>query len=123
MPWEGIFHHDRGYIYFRNIGNRLLIGGGRNLAVEEEATDRFGTNKKIKEHLLQFVEEVLELPGSWHIEQEWSGIMGFTSMKTPIVEQLDEHCFVAAGLSGMGIAIGSEIARMAAALLNSKSES
>lgn len=121
MPWKGIYHHDSGYIYFRNIGDRLLIGGARNLAVEEETTDQFGTNQLIKEHLVNFVNKVLELPDSWQIEHEWSGIMGFTSTKTPMVEQIDDHRFVAAGLSGMGIAIGSEIGRMAAELLNSKS--
>ncbi len=122
MPWKGIFHHDNGYIYFRNINDRLLIGGARNLAVDEETTDQFGTNQQIKDHLVHFVDEVLELPGSWQIEHEWSGIMGFTSTKTPIVKQLDKHRFVASGLSGMGIAIGSEIGRKAVALLNSKSE-
>lgn len=120
MPWKGIFHYDRGYIYFRNINDRLLIGGARNLAVKEEAIDEFGTNQQIKGHLVDFVNEVLKLPESWHIEHEWSGIMGFTSTKTPIVKQLDKHRFIAAGLSGMGIAIGSEIGRKAAVLLNSK---
>ena len=31
LPWKGIFHHDKGYIYFRNVGRRLFIGGARNL--------------------------------------------------------------------------------------------
>jgi len=118
MPWKGIFHHDRGYIYFRNVGNRLLIGGARNLDKEEEETDSFGTNETIKEHLVQFVSDTLNLPGGWRIDHEWSGIMGFTPTKTPILKQLDNRRFVAAGLSGMGIAIGMEVGRSAADLLN-----
>lgn len=117
LPWKGIFHHDRGYIYFRNVGSRLLIGGARNLDEKEEATDQFGTNEKIKEHLIWFVSDVLKLPEHWQIEQEWSGIMGFTPSKTPILKQLDECRFVAAGLSGMGIAIGGEVGREAAGML------
>lgn len=117
LPWKGIFHHDRGYIYFRNVGERLLIGGARNLDAEGEETDRFGTNKYIKNHLVAFVSDVLKLPVGWHIEQQWSGIMGFTSTKTPIVKQIDTHQYIAAGLSGMGIAIGMEIAREASELL------
>src|SRR5699024_10985073 len=27
----GTFHCDKGFYYFRNVGNRLLLGGGRNI--------------------------------------------------------------------------------------------
>jgi glycine/D-amino acid oxidase-like deaminating enzyme len=119
LPWKGIFHHDQGYIYFRNIGNRLLIGGARNLDKEGEETDSFGTNKKIKDYLVQFTSEVLHLEDGWNIEQEWSGIMGFTPTKTPVIEQVDDRLFVAAGLSGMGIAIGMEVGQSAAQMIKS----
>lgn len=114
LKWQGIFHHDRGYIYFRNVANRFLIGGARNSDIETEETDQFGINEKIKKGLVEFVNETIKLPDSWKIEQEWSGIMGFTPTKTPIVKQIDERRYVAAGLSGMGIAIGMEIGREAA---------
>ena len=117
LPWKGTFHYDRGYIYFRNIGSRLLIGGARNVASDEEATNRFGINEKIKEQLTHFVSDVLKLPDSWSVEHQWSGIMGFTSTKTPVVKKVDDCCYVAAGLSGMGIAIGMDVGRQAAELL------
>lgn len=117
MTWKGTFHHDRGFIYFRNIGKRLLIGGARNIATEEETTDQFGVNKKIKNHLISFSEEVLGLEREWQIESEWSGIMGFTESKTPILKQLDDHRYIAAGLSGMGVAIGTNIGKMASSML------
>ncbi|HKK47076.1 MAG TPA: FAD-dependent oxidoreductase [Balneolaceae bacterium] len=120
LPWKGIFHHDRGYIYFRNVGNRLLIGGARNLDVDGEQTDQFGTNEKIKNHLVGFASDVLKLPAGWQIHREWSGIMGFTSTKTPVVQRLDRSRYIAAGLSGMGIAIGMEVANMAVDLLSMK---
>lgn len=120
LPWKGTFHHDRGYIYFRNIGKRLLIGGGRNLAEKGEETLQFGINQHIKEHLASFVSNTLHL-SDWKIDQEWSGIMGFTQTKTPVIKQLDEHRFVAAGLSGMGIAIGSQVGKEAASLLSADS--
>ncbi|MDX1586984.1 MAG: FAD-dependent oxidoreductase, partial [Balneolaceae bacterium] len=118
MPWKGTFHHDRGYIYFRNIGNRLLIGGARNMAMVQETTDQFGVNEKIKNHLIGFSEEVLGLGKEWHIESEWSGIMGFTESKTPVLKRLHDHVYVAAGLSGMGVAIGTKIGELAAKLVN-----
>lgn len=116
LPWKGTFHHDRGYIYFRNIGNRLLLGGARNLAKQEEQTDRFGINPNIKQHLVNFAESTLHISDGWGIDYEWSGIMGFTPSKTPVLKRLDDTVTVAAGLSGMGIAIGMEVGRTAAGL-------
>ncbi len=118
MSWKGTFHYDRGYIYFRNIGNRLLLGGARNIDSERETTDRFGINEKIKTYLSDFVNEKLKIEVDWQIDYEWSGIMGFTDSKTPVLKKLDNHRYVAAGLSGMGVAIGTKIGKEAAALLN-----
>lgn len=117
LTWKGIFHHDRGYIYFRNINNRLLIGGARNLDITHEETDQFGVNRMIKNYLINFISDVLNLPEEWTINHEWSGIMGFTPTKTPIIQQLDKRRYVAAGLSGMGIAIGMNVGTTAAELL------
>ncbi|MEL7832688.1 FAD-dependent oxidoreductase [Fodinibius sp. Rm-B-1B1-1] len=117
LPWKGIFHHDKGYIYFRNVGGRLLIGGARNLDIEGEETDQFGTNMTIKSHLESFVSEVLKFGTDWKVDYQWSGIMGFTPTKTPIIKQLDERRYLAAGLSGMGIAIGMEVGQGTAKMI------
>lgn len=117
MPWKGIFHHDRGYVYFRNLGDSLLIGGARNLDMATEETDRFGTNETIREHLVDFVSGVLGLSPGWKVAHEWSGIMGFSPTKTPVIEQVGGSRYVAAGLSGMGIAIGMKVASEAARML------
>ena len=39
---KGTFHLDKGYYYFRNIDNRILFGGGRNLDFKTEETSEFG---------------------------------------------------------------------------------
>ena len=31
---KGSFHYEKGYYYFRNIDNRILLGGGRNMDME-----------------------------------------------------------------------------------------
>lgn len=111
LKWRGTFHFDEGYIYFRNVDDRLLIGGARNVAKDEEETDEFGVNQTIKDHLIRFVNETLKLPDDWEIEQEWSGIMGMTENKEPIIQQISPNVWAAAGLSGMGIAIGMEVAK------------
>ncbi|CAN5270917.1 FAD-dependent oxidoreductase [soil metagenome] len=118
LEWRGTFHFDEGYIYFRDVDNRLLIGGARNVAKNEEETDQFGVNPSIKKHLIQFASEILKLPEGWEIEQEWSGIMGMTENKEPIVKEISPKTWVAAGLSGMGIAIGMEVAKEVVEKLN-----
>lgn len=114
LAWKGTFHNNRGYVYFRNYGDRLMIGGARNIDKEGEATGSFGINPVIRKWLIQFVDQILKLPKGWEIEQEWSGIMGFTPDKEPLITQTDKGVWVAAGLSGMGIAIGMETARQVA---------
>ncbi|MEX0822825.1 MAG: FAD-dependent oxidoreductase [Balneolaceae bacterium] len=111
LQWKGTFHYNSGYVYFRNIGDRLLMGGARDVAKESENTDQFGTNPEIKKWLIDFTNNVVKLPSGWKIDTEWSGIMGFTEDKEPVIQQLEPGVWVAAGLSGMGIAVGTEVAR------------
>ncbi|OYU79886.1 MAG: FAD-dependent oxidoreductase [Flavobacterium sp. BFFFF1] len=106
---RGTFHLDKGYYYFRNIGERILLGGGRNLDFEGETTTEFGLTEKIQNRLEQLLKEVI-LPGhDFEIEHRWSGIMGMGSSKTPIVSQLSEHVYCGVRMGGMGVAIGSLI--------------
>ncbi len=107
---KGTFHFDKGYVYFRNIGNRLLIGGARNLDPITETTEAFGANDKIKQHLRSLVAEKI-LPGKdVHYEQEWSGIIAVGDSKVPHIKKINNHCFAAFRLGGMGVAIGSKVA-------------
>ncbi len=48
---KGTFHLDEGYYYFRNIDNRILLGGGRNLDFKSEETSEFGQTELIQNHL------------------------------------------------------------------------
>ncbi len=118
MNWKGGFHFNKGYVYFRHIGEqRILLGGGRNIAYEDETTSEFGVNQSIKEYLINFANETLELPPNWEIEQEWSGIMGFTDSKKYLLEEISKNCVLAAGLSGMGVALGMNLGKKAANLV------
>ncbi len=120
LDWKGTFHCDEGYVYFRNVGeNRILLGGGRNVDYNTEQTSEFGVNQNIKNYLVNFVNEVLKLPGYWNIDYEWSGIMGFTRSKSPILKKAGKKCLVVAGLSGMGVALGMQLGKSAAQEMNS----
>ncbi len=105
LPIEGAFHMDRGDLYFRNVGTRVLLGGGRSLEVDKEGTREQGLNQRIQEELECLLEERI-LPGrSYLIEDRWSGIMGFSPDKMPKLQAVDERIFLMAGFSGMGVAL------------------
>ncbi|MCB0663194.1 MAG: FAD-binding oxidoreductase, partial [Saprospiraceae bacterium] len=59
---NGCFHYDKGYVYFRNVGNRILLGGARNQFEQQEATVEFGNTPNLQQKLLEILEEVI-LPG------------------------------------------------------------
>jgi glycine/D-amino acid oxidase-like deaminating enzyme len=118
VPFRGAFHHDEGYVYFRDApGRRVLIGGGRNRAFEEEATNEFGENPALR-HYLEELLRTLVLPHTPHrVERAWSGIMAFsapapsgtTATKQPLVQRLQPHLFCAVRCGGMGVALGSKL--------------
>ena len=100
---------DRGYYYFRNIGDRILLGGGRNLDFERETTTEFGQTEIIQNKLEQLLKDVILPNKNFEVEHRWSGIMGVGNSKNPIVSQLSENVYCGVRLGGMGIAIGSLI--------------
>jgi glycine/D-amino acid oxidase-like deaminating enzyme len=110
VPFRGSFHFEEGYFYFRDIGNRVLLGGGRHLAKAEETTTSFGTTPFIQQQLENLLCEII-LPTTPHkIDYRWSGIMAFGPEKTPIIKQISEGLWVGARMNGMGVAIASEVA-------------
>lgn len=117
LPFKGTFHYNEGYVYFRNVGNRVLLGGYRDMAAEEETTAKFGLTEKIQTALKDFLETVI-LPGRViEIEQWWSGIMGIGVSKDPIVKALGPRVYAGVRLGGMGVAIGSLVGEELAALM------
>ena len=115
---KGTFHLDKGYYYFRNIDNRILIGGGRNLDFEGETTTVSGQTDKIQNRLESLLKEVILPNQHFEIDYRWSGIMGMGTSKNPIVEQLSERIYCGVRLGGMGVAIGSLVGTDLADLVN-----
>jgi glycine/D-amino acid oxidase-like deaminating enzyme len=110
LKWKGAFHFDEGFYYFRNLGKRILLGGARNKAFDDERTTEMVTTDAIQQHLESFLAAHL-LPGEpYTIEQRWSGIMGFTENKEPVVENLGHGVTVAISCNGMGLALAPVIA-------------
>lgn len=113
LPFRGVFHFDEGFYYFRNVaspeGQRILFGGGRNLAFEAEETTALTLNDTIQNELERILREVIVPKAEFSIEHRWSGIMGFHRSKLPIVRRMGERIVVGFGCNGMGVALGSTI--------------
>jgi glycine/D-amino acid oxidase-like deaminating enzyme len=114
---KGTFHLEQGYYYFRNIDNRILLGGGRNLDFKGETTTEFAQTELIQKRLEALLKEVILPKTEYTIAHRWSGIMGMGSSKRPIVEQLSTHVYCGVRLGGMGVAIGSLIGQELADLV------
>ena len=108
---KGTFHLDCGYYYFRNVDNRILLGGGRNLDIKGETTTKLAETEKIQQSLENILKYTILPKIDFKIEQRWSGIMGVGSQKKPIVKQLSNHVYCGVRMGGMGVAIGSLIGK------------
>ena len=115
---SGCFHLDKGYVYFRDVEDRVLIGGARNLFSDEETTI-FGQNSDNLDYLFNLLKtQILTDTQTSEIEiaSTWSGILCGGSERIPIIEKISENLTVAVRLSGMGVAIGIDVGREAATL-------
>lgn len=117
LKLKGTFHYDEGFYYFRNLGNRILLGGGRNQDFKTEETTLFETTEFLQNHLETFLKEVILPDQEVKIDLRWSGIMAMGSEKTPIVKQLSNRQFCAVRLSGMGVALAPKIGEMIAGMV------
>ena len=117
LPFKGTFHYDEGYYYFRNLGDRVLLGGARNRAFDEETTTEMVLTDTIQVELERFLREVI-LPGRLYaIDNRWAGIMGMGGEKTPVVRSVNDQIFCAVRMHGMGVALAPVIGEQVAKLM------
>lgn len=115
---KGTFHYNKGYIYFRNIDQRILLGGGRNLDFKGEEITEPGITKIIQEELEKLLYEII-IPGQKPtIEYRWSGVMGFGKNLKPIVKEISPGLYCAVRCNGMGVAMGSLLGEQVANLIH-----
>ncbi|MDB5267248.1 MAG: hypothetical protein JWP58_288 [Hymenobacter sp.] len=104
----GTFHYDHGYAYFRQLADhRILLGGGRNLNFEAEATTAPGLTPPVQQYLENLLHEVI-VPGQRpRIDYRWSGVMGFGPALAPIIDWVRPGVLAAVRCNGMGVALGA----------------
>jgi glycine/D-amino acid oxidase-like deaminating enzyme len=117
LNWRGTYHLDEGFYYFRNVGKRVLLGGGRNLDFDGEQTTEMELTERIQSALLTLLQETILPHHPVQIEHRWAGIMGFTKDALPVVRKTSERVILGFGCNGMGVALSAEIAADAARLL------
>ena len=108
---QGTFHLDRGYYYFRNINNRILLGGGRNLDIAGETTTNFGLHPQIQKQLDQLLNTLILPNQTVKVAQRWSGIMGMGPKKSTLIKPVGKNSYCGIRLGGMGVAIGTAVGK------------
>jgi glycine/D-amino acid oxidase-like deaminating enzyme len=108
---KGTLHYDQGYYYFRNVGNRILLVGGRNLDFKGETTTEMETTDLVMNSLNKLLKEVIIPNTDYSIDYKWAGIMGVGATKAPIVRKVKPNVGIGVRMGGMGVAIGSLIGK------------
>ncbi len=113
---QGTFHYDAGYYYFRNLGNRVLMGGGRNLNFERERTLDQSIPQDIEDALQQLTHKLLPQLGRTPLKSFWAGTMAFGQNKQALIGFTEEGVGYAARMGGMGVALAPVAAEKLAQL-------
>lgn len=118
LKFKGGYHFDKGYYYFREIDGRVLLGGGRNLDFEGEATTNIALTDLIQKDLEEKLRTVILPDTEFTIAQRWAGIMAFGKTKQPIVQAFSNRVYGAFRMGGMGVALGSDVGRSLVQMIN-----
>ncbi|HEY7201595.1 MAG TPA: FAD-binding oxidoreductase [Candidatus Dormibacteraeota bacterium] len=108
---------DRGYRYWRQLQDgRILAGGYRDRAVEEEVGYEAVPTARVQAHLDAHLRG---LGADAPVTRRWAGIMGFTADGLPIVGELPgrPNVWVCAGYTGSGMSYAFHCARRLAEAL------
>ena len=114
---EGTFHHKDGYNYFRGHAGRLILGGGRHIALEEETTFSTENSEQIKQYLMGELLPKLFRNNPPKMVESWAGTMGIGISKKPRIGLWKPGVWTAIRMGGMGIALGTLAGKMGADLM------
>ncbi|MEI7627436.1 MAG: FAD-dependent oxidoreductase [Bacteroidota bacterium] len=117
LKLKGTFHFDEGFYYFRNLDGKILIGGARNEDFEGERTTDITGSELIKNKLIDFLHKHVDPSYKFSIENHWSGIMGFTENKKPLLTKLHDNVYAVIACNGMGVALTPIMGEKAAEML------
>lgn len=117
LKLNGVFHFDEGFYYFRNLGDRILLGGARNTSIATEYTLDAFTTLPIQQALENFMRTTIAPGLRPRIQQRWAGIMAMGPDKSPITKKLSDRTFCSLRLSGMGVALAPTLGKVLAEMV------
>ncbi|MFT5581926.1 MAG: gamma-glutamylputrescine oxidase, partial [Psychromonas sp.] len=97
--------------YFREIDQRILLGGGRNIDIKGETTTDFAITQNIQNKLDELLSNNILPNQKVKIEYRWAGIMGVGENKKPEIKKLNDRVSIAIRLGGMGVALGAALGK------------
>lgn len=106
-------YRDAGYDYFRRVGDRFLLGGGRHRFREAEAVFDVRPTAAVRDYLETVARELIG-HDRWTVEHHWAGVMGFPGgqhLGRSTRRPLDDRTELLAGFGGMGVACTPTVAR------------
>src|SRR5690606_21609609 len=106
---KGSFHLDKGFYYFRNIDNRILLGGGRNLDILNEPNRVVETTKIRQDKLEPMLREVAPRSGAANVGLRGGGIMGVGDPLQPSINHFTTRALWRVRRGGMAVASGPEV--------------
>ncbi len=110
-----------GYDYFRFIGSRVLIGGGRLEYKKAEDTHSLEPTLEIKNYLIKLAQEVIG-HDKFKVEYHWAGTMGLRKGKHASISDLNTRVFLdskteeVAGFGGWGVTLTPLVTKNLASL-------
>ena len=101
----------QGWDYWQQLPDgRIAIGGGRDLAIDQEATDVVEPTAVIREYL----ERKLDAIGvTAPVEHHWAAIVSYTDSGLPIVKEVQPGVWAVGAYCGTGNVVGALLARSA----------
>lgn len=111
-----------GYQYWRQTPDgRLVLGGWRDMDFDNEVGAVHSLNERIQSELERVAKHLTT--GPLEVQYRWSGIMGFTRDRRPLVGLAPDNpnLAIAAGFSGHGLAMAFMASREAVEMLSGAS--
>ncbi len=101
----------QGWDYWQQLPDgRIAIGGGRDLALEQEATDVVEPTQIMRDYLERKLQDIgVTAP----VEHHWAAIVSYTDSGLPIVKEVQPGVWAVGAYCGTGNVVGALLARSA----------
>ena len=113
------YSHEEYYFVRQTMNGEILIGGTRHFLLQKEDTDKDRLVPSRQIELERYLHDHFPQTKNLSITNRWSGLMGFSPDRFPIIGQVPElpGNYWAAGFSGHGMGFGFRIGKLLAELI------